>query len=386
MQEIITIFNTSLSRQALRKQVKGGKLIRLFRGAYVEASSYEGLDLAGKYRVRAKAFLAIHPKVKAWGVTAAALDGGPVLSTASLHFSARPEYMKSKADGCHFHLELPPTPVINNHVAQMLFECALTSPLPDTLMAAHFILHRHSTAARKSMVASREIDGKTTEALVWQPLYGEDHKVSAPSEPSLRKLNAKNIDFLDTYTAARKTPFSSPAAELFWFDYAQLCVAHNAKRAISKAVRAGLYFTDLPESPAESLFVARCVELGFAVPYLQANIIDPASGQLLGRVDGLWPSNAVRRNMYQSDSKYGRYFFSKQHGDQESIIVEFDGQLKYTDDYVAALDRERKRQNAISNLGYRFVRISWEDLMQVKRLHSILTQARVPLADGRRYQ
>ena len=93
-------------------------------------------------------------------------------------------------------------------------------------------------------------------------------------------------------------------------------------------MKAGLYFTDQVESPAESLLIARCAELGFEIPYLQVNILDPSNGRHLGRVDGLWSSEAVQKSLYRSDSRFGRFLQCRRLGDNGSIVIEFDGREK----------------------------------------------------------
>ena len=191
-------------------------------------------------------------------------------------------------------------------------------------------------------------------------------------------LDMEEPEFLANYSAARVTGFVSPEAELLWLAFAQLCFANGRKRGVRSALQAGLYFTDQVESPAESLLIARCAELGFEIPYLQVNILDPVNGRHLGRVDGLWPSEAVQKSLYRSDSRFGRFLQCRRLGDNGSIVIEFDGKLKYRQDYAEVLERERQRQNAIGNLGFRFVRIGWDDLMRPERLRSILEAARVP--------
>ena len=126
MPGIITHSNSSMSRQALRQQAEKHRLVRLFRGAYMDAQEYAALDISGRYRARAQAFLATHAKLRAWGITAAALEGAPVLGGAPLHFGGARSHAKSKQDGCAFHEASLETP--SNPVAQTLFECASTSP------------------------------------------------------------------------------------------------------------------------------------------------------------------------------------------------------------------------------------------------------------------
>ena len=85
-----------MSRQALRQQAEKHRLVRLFRGAYMDAQEYAALDISGRYRARAQAFLATHAKLRAWGITAAALEGAPVLGGAPLHFGGARSHAKSK--------------------------------------------------------------------------------------------------------------------------------------------------------------------------------------------------------------------------------------------------------------------------------------------------
>ena len=376
MPGIITHSNSSMSRQALQQQTEKHRLVRLFRGAYMDAQEYAALDISGRYRIRAQAFLATHAKLRAWGITAAALEGAPVLGGAPLHFGGARSHAKSKQGDCAFHEASLETP--SNPVAQTLFECASTSPLPDALLAANYLLCRSTAQAQGGLVAFRDLDEKTTEALVWEPATSWSGEAGIPSEFDIRTLDVEDTDFLANYSAARMTGFVSSEAELLWLGFAQLCIVNGRKRGVRSALKAGLYFTDQVESPAESLLIARCAELGFEIPYLQVNILDPSNGRHLGRVDGLWPSETVGRSLYRSDSRFGRFLQCRRLGDNGSVVVEFDGKLKYRQDYAEVLDRERQRQNAIGNLGFRFVRIGWDDLMRPERLRSILEAARVP--------
>jgi hypothetical protein len=380
MATIITAQKSGLSRQAIQKQRGRRKLVRLFCGAYINAKAYGALDLSGQYRVRAEAFLDTHPNLRAWGITAAALEGAPVLSGAPLHFAGSLSHAKSRQKGCSFHAELQESSALENKAAQTLFECALSSPLPDALLAANHLLRNHCVKPKGELSASRDLDDKTTEAFVRLPLSPVGAKLRVPHGAKLSELNTGDRDFLESYSALRTTRFSSPAAELMWLGFAQLCMVNGDRRGIRKAMCAGLFFTDQAESPAESLLVARCVELGFAVPCLQVNILDPESGKHLGRVDGLWPSSTVQRGLYQEDGKFGRYVFCKQRGDFETVVIEFDGRLKYQDNYAETLERERERQNLINNLGFRFVRINWDNLIRPEGLRLLFAAAGIPRA------
>ena len=380
MPNIITSSNTTLSRKTIKRKIEKQQLSRLFRGAYIDTAEYVALDPAGQYRARAQAFLATHPKLKAWGITAAALMGAPVLAGAPLHFSGARGFARSKQKGCVFHEALAGVPEVNNRTAQILFECVVASPLPDALIAANYLLSSFTKNGKNSLLAWRDIDGQTREAFLRRPLDTKTNLVKANITPDVRQLDPLRPDFLRAYSAARITQFASPAAELVWLDFAQFCCAFGSKRAIRKALGAGLYFSDQMDSPAESLLIARCVELGFCLPHLQVNITDPTNDHFLGRVDGLWPSAAVLKGLRQQDDKFGRVLYSKQFGDFDSVIVEFDGRQKYQENYAATLEQERQRQNAINNLGFRFVRINWDDLMRPEVLRKIFQAAKVPRA------
>ena len=214
MPGIITHSNSSMSRQALRQQAEKHRLVRLFRGAYMDAQEYAALDISGRYRARAQAFLATHAKLRAWGITAAALEGAPVLGGAPLHFGGARSHAKSKQDGCAFHEASLETP--SNPVAQTLFECASTSPLPDALLAANYLLRRSSAKAQGGLVACRDIDESTTEALVWEPATSGSGEASSRSAFDIRMLDMEEPEFLANYSAARVTGFVSPEAELLW--------------------------------------------------------------------------------------------------------------------------------------------------------------------------
>jgi hypothetical protein len=77
-------------------------------------------------------------------------------------------------------------------------------------------------------------------------------------------------------------------------------------------------------------------------PQLQVLIVDPVTGQIVGRVD---------------------YFF-----EEEKTVGEFDGQLKYRDqpeDGLTAAEvvwREKQREDAIRDLGFEVARSIWADL------------------------
>jgi hypothetical protein len=199
-------------------------------------------------------------------------------------------------------------------------------------------------------MAQRDVNGDITEAFIREPLGPKGFRVREGDSERRSKLDVGSPGFLASYSTARASKFASPEAELLWVDFAQLCAAHGAKRAIPEALRAGLYCSDQVESPAESLLVARCVELGFKAPDLQVTILGLESGRALGRADGLWASPEAMRGMCQRDGKLGRLLYCRKRGDNDSLVIELNGRLKYQGE------------------------------MQPSRLRSMLKAANVPLA------
>lgn len=87
------------------------------------------------------------------------------------------------------------------------------------------------------------------------------------------------------------------------------------------------------ESPLESITRLRIADGGLPVPDLQVWIRDPWTGRRY-RVDGLWAG--------------------------QRVVLEIDGTGKYT---AAELRREAEREHALRRLGYRIVRLMWDDVV-----------------------
>ena len=114
----------------------------------------------------------------------------------------------------------------------------------------------------------------------------------------------------------------------------------------SPAARTAVAFADgASESVGESRLRVLMANQGVPPPELQVEIRNSA-GQLLGRVDFLV---------------------------QKTLIVEFDGALKY--DSPKVLLAEKWREDRLRELGYSFVRVSWADLDRPRETGDRLQQA-----------
>ncbi|MDX6263714.1 MAG: hypothetical protein QOH84_5402 [Kribbellaceae bacterium] len=129
---------------------------------------------------------------------------------------------------------------------------------------------------------------------------------------------------------------------------------------IGAAIRAVQFGDGLAESVGESRLRVLMADLGLPAPVLQAEIHDPL-GRLVGRVDFLF-------------AEWG-------------VIVEFDGALKYAGKGSLPLVREKRREDALRDLGYEVVRSTWPDLTHpdelARRIRSAMGRAaarRTPMA------
>lgn len=94
-------------------------------------------------------------------------------------------------------------------------------------------------------------------------------------------------------------------------------------------------------------------EVGLPVPELQFHVFDH-DGVWVARTDFAWP--------------------------QLGVVGEFDGAVKYTgspEEVAAAVMGEKRRQAAITSLGWRMVRWTWSDLGDRARFRTRIAAALV---------
>ena len=127
----------------------------------------------------------------------------------------------------------------------------------------------------------------------------------------------------------------------------------KSSRGIRNARQVGRLMSALAESPAETLARYRIKTWGFADPQEQAS---------------LW----VEGRVYRPDFLW----------EKERVILEVDGGVKYSGAYGdpgQVIQREKRRQRDLEKLGYRVVRVLWEDLVyRPENLRALLIQAGVP--------
>lgn len=113
-------------------------------------------------------------------------------------------------------------------------------------------------------------------------------------------------------------------------------------------LRAAVEFADpRAENPGESLSRVVLHDLGLPTPELQSDIHCPHTGQFLGRADFAW--------------------------DEERVIGEFDGRVKYAGDYgdpSAVIMAEKDREQNLRAAGWAVIRWSWADLQRPERIRA----------------
>ena len=132
-------------------------------------------------------------------------------------------------------------------------------------------------------------------------------------------------------------------------------------KGVKRARRVARYADGRSESWGESIARATLIDLGFEVPELQMEYLDPVVGRRM-RVDFLW----VRH-------------------DGVRIAGEFDGREKYVDpamarggDLVDVLLAERRRESRMSASVDRIVRFSYADVMNARYFERLLDAFGVP--------
>jgi hypothetical protein len=124
--------------------------------------------------------------------------------------------------------------------------------------------------------------------------------------------------------------------------YAQLCTydelvttARRGRGQGAQVARDALVLADGGgESALESITRLLLIDDGLPAPLLQQTVLDPIDGWR-ARVDMLWP-----------DAR---------------LVLEADGRLKYTRDELWA---EKRRQERLERLGYRVIRVLWDDAVR----------------------
>lgn len=128
----------------------------------------------------------------------------------------------------------------------------------------------------------------------------------------------------------------------------------RGRRGVAAARRVARFLDGRSESPGESLSRVLFHRMGLPPPTLQYDVFDDA-GFLVGRSDFCWET--------------------------ERTLGEFDGKVKYGplvkpgESSADVLYREKRREDALRDLGWQVVRWSWADLRHEQELAERLSRA-----------
>ncbi|MBS9375671.1 type IV toxin-antitoxin system AbiEi family antitoxin domain-containing protein [Rhodococcus sp. B50] len=115
------------------------------------------------------------------------------------------------------------------------------------------------------------------------------------------------------------------------------CLAESGPRTgIAAARRLATFVDGRSESPGESLSRVRMQEFGMPSPILQKEI-RTTGGLFVGRADFYW---------------------------EEGVVGEFDGMSKYDEGGIEAVRREKRREDALRDLGFEVIRWTWPELFR----------------------
>ena len=206
-----------------------------------------------------------------------------------------------------------------------------------------------------------------TGAIVWGcdvvGLDGQVHLVQRHNQqrsahPHVRRhsvtLRADEIDVVDGY------PVTTLGRTVV--DCARLLTPHRALVIADSALRRGLTVAELAEAlhrAAGSRGIRRAREV-LALADVNAESPGESWLRLVAAQGGLPPLEL----QIPVDTHLGRKYVDLGWS-EEKVAVEFDGRIKYTSgDAGAAFFEEKRRQDALEELGWLVVRVMWEDLQQ----------------------
>ncbi|MDR1796308.1 MAG: hypothetical protein LBR44_02525 [Clostridiales Family XIII bacterium] len=425
-------FSAKDNRLILSRLAARGQLVRLMRGVYCDADAFEALDACGKYTLTAQAIMESYPHLRPFGVTAAALLGAiPVTVPEKYHFSddrrsgraGRSKFMQTKHAFIQIHSMsaglAPRAPVARNTqggakglsrgnaatlrpdrktVLATILEVASSMDIPEGVAVINQLLRLFAEASRSGIAtSSASLAGGSARCMPGRRVV-EKALASTGAQHTCIALNAY-----------RKYGFRYQKTDALITEALGLVCATRGMRHRARAVKALLLATDLADSVAESMLYAKICLLGFAAPLIQINLYaKPKAGgdrQFLARPDGLWaladgatagvryfeetgelrPGTDLASARLSANIISDRGMILTPDVARQLLLLEFDGRFKYfelaegrgtgTGD---AVYRSHVRQDRVTNLGARFVRLRWEDLMDDEAVKGILLAAGAP--------
>lgn len=309
------------SRKALSRAFSAGDLVRVRHGFYVDTTTWLGATAAERFTTIVKAVaVRLHQPIFT-GVTALILHGLPVA-----HTPATVDVVTTSASRSGLQTTMP-----GYHDAHLRH----AGELP--------YIHRTRNAYRDRLPQTAEPQF---------PALGTALRTVGLKEDLTSLLCG--MDFSDALMVADSLLSGQNPNSIRWTRLELEQVIREASAAQGSHLTHLLrHATDLSESPGESLSRARMIELGFALPRLQATLTG-ANG-VDYRVDFWW--------------------------EELGLIGESDGWAKYSLHGAApeeSIRREKRREDALRERGYRFLRWDWADAVDPQRFAELLVRNRVP--------
>ncbi|MFC7401514.1 hypothetical protein [Citricoccus sp. GCM10030269] len=312
------------SRKSLSRAFAAGDLVRVRHGFYVATDQWLAATSAQRFMTTVKAVAGrLHQPVFA-GATSLVLQGIPVLETPA--------------------------------TVDVITSTASRAGIQTTMPGYHEIHARHSGELPYI---------HRTRNIFREPPYAVNEPRVPQLHTALRLLDvvdhlAETLTELDFCAALAVVDslLSGRNGNGLRFDRSRLKrvldrdTSPSGRAILNRVLR---WSTHLSESPGESLSRARMIELGFQMPELQAHLSGADGVEY--RVDFWWEELGL---IGESDG-WGKYSAGDGRADPEQVVR-----------------LEKRREDALRERGYRFLRWDWADALDPQRFAELLVRNGVP--------
>jgi hypothetical protein len=408
------VFSSLETKSAVDRAVLCGEYVRLFRGAAVEKGWMEALRPEERVFARCVALAGLHPGIVFTKMSAAVCLGAQIRNEPKDVFFA----VARGSGQCPSRLDGVSQGWLPAH-------SKLTGRAVTISGDGKFVVDKSSVAAAEAMSRSRIKNLNVAIRCTSPASTIFDVAAAYPLEESLIVINSlltanankrrilptedrrrekgQKCGHLNRYavtrilTAQSYESFRARVEEyrqhgftyVYSADMLEECYAlvwqNKGRRGVRRVLLALLLASDRCESPGESLACCRFFEMGFVPPYLQISFEDGLTRREVYRVDGAWDLRSASQKRRKPFVREVILSGAAAPGSRQSLLFEFDGQIKYRDerilgdrDKAAVLDAQYKRETALREQGYELVRISWGDLLSSDRLRTALARFSVP--------
>jgi hypothetical protein len=358
------VYATTSNRITLAKKCRSGKLTRIAFGVYADSDWYRTLPPLARYKEKIRICGKLHPEVIIAGRSAAVLHGLSLIG--SMDYPDKVEAI---------------VPVGRRRFQSELM-CLYGGKLNNK---SHTVSEADLSYWHRSAFSDVKIQS-VTDTLFFLMRYHSEAESLVALHSALRKRSEG-----ETFVMKKSKHFAFPVCSQAAFDLCtelySLIQKNKNTYGIAKARRVLFLATDRAESPGESITILYCYNFGLALPIINLTLLD-SGGLFLGRVDLFWNRSGERidRRIHTEVIK-GRCcrVLQGKVDAGDTVIVEFDGDIKFTNEEIRAgksehqiLRKEKNRENAIRRQEHGMIRIGWSEFYYPMSLFRKLIDGGVP--------